>query len=157
MDVIDLDELDKRIIYELQRDARHTSANDIAEGCDVSPSTIRKRIQNLEESGVIEGYHPKVHYKSTGYQLQTLIIGTAPVPDREQLARKALDVEGVIAVREVMTGQENLHIEVIGRNDDDLSRIGRDLDALGITIEDEDLIRNEYENPYDHFRTDLSQ
>lgn len=155
MEVTDIDELDKRIIYELQRDARHTSANDIAEKCDVSPSTIRKRIQSLEESGLIQGYNPEVDYKSAGYQLQTLIVGTAPIPDREKLARKALDIDGVIAVREVMTGQRNLHIEVIGRNDDDLSRIGRDLDALGITIEDEDLIRNEYENPYDRFKTDM--
>jgi DNA-binding Lrp family transcriptional regulator len=36
----DIDDLDRRIIYELQRDARHTSASDIAEKCDVSPSTV---------------------------------------------------------------------------------------------------------------------
>lgn len=149
-----VDDLDERIIYELQRDARHTSASDIADEVDVSPSTVRKRIQNLEESGIIEGYHPEVDYKSTGYQLQTLIIGTAPIPDRERMARKALDVEGVIAVREVMTGQKNLHIEVIGQDHDDLSRIGRDLNELGITIEDEDLIRNEYETRYERFMTD---
>jgi len=156
MDVEDLDDLDRRIIYELQRDARHTSASDIAERCDVSPSTIRKRIKGLEESEVIRGYHPDIDYKRGGYQLQTLIICTAPVPDRERLAREVLDIDGVIAVREVMTGQENLHVEVIGRDDDDLSRIGRDLDALGLTIEDEDLIRNEYENSYDHFRTEMN-
>jgi DNA-binding Lrp family transcriptional regulator len=153
MGVKNLDELDQRIIYELQMDARHTSANDIAEKCDVSPSTIRKLIQKLEDSDIIQGYHPEVSYKSAGYQLQTLIIGTAPIPEREQLAKEALEIEGIIAVREVMTGQENLHIEVIGNDDDDLSRIGRDLDALGITIEDEDLIRNEYESPYNNFKT----
>ncbi len=151
METVDIDDLDERIIYELQGDARHTSASDIAEKCDVSPSTVRKRIKNLEEIGVIQGYHPDIDYKRAGYQLQTLIVCTAPLPEREQLARDALDIEGVIAVREVMTGAGNLHVEVIGRDDDDLSRIGRELDALGIHIEDEDLIRNEYENPYDHF------
>lgn len=151
MDVVDLDDLDRRIIYELQEDARHTAASDIADVCGVSPSTVRKRIQSLEESGVIEGYSPKIDYKRSGYQLQTLIIGTAPVPDREALARRALAVDGVVAVREVMTGRENLHIEVIGRDDEDLSRIGRDLDSIGITIEDEDLIRNEYETSYQTF------
>lgn len=152
-----LDDLDRRIIYELQRDARRTSATDIARKCDVSPSTVRKRIRNLEESDVIQGYHPDVNYKRAGYQLQTLIICTAPVPEREQLAREVLDVDGVVAVREVMTGHENLHVEVIGRDDDDLSRIGRELDALGIQIADEDLIRNEYETPYNRFATEMSQ
>lgn len=155
MEVVDIDGLDKRIIYELQEDARHTSASDIAEKCDVSPSTVRKRIQSLEESGVIQGYHPDIDYKRAGYQLQTLIVCTAPIPDREQLARRVLDIDGVVAVREVMTGSENLHVEVIGRDDDDLSRIGRELDALGIEVEDEDLIRNEYENSYERFATGI--
>lgn len=154
METADLDELDERIIYELQRDARHTSASDIADECDVSPSTVRKRIQGLEEAGVLRGYHPDVDYERAGYQLRTLIVGTAPVPEREELARAALDVDGVVAVREVMTGSGNLHVEVVGADGDDLSRIGRDLDALGIEVEDEDLIRNEYENPYERFAAD---
>jgi DNA-binding Lrp family transcriptional regulator len=154
METADIDELDERIIYELQRDARHTSASDIADECGVSPSTVRKRIQGLEEAGVLRGYHPDVDYERAGYQLRTLIVGTAPVPEREELARAALDVDGVVAVREVMTGSENLHVEVVGADGDDLSRIGRDLDALGIEVEDEDLIRNEYENPYERFATE---
>ncbi|PSP33159.1 ArsR family transcriptional regulator [Halobacteriales archaeon QH_10_70_21] len=154
METADIDELDERIIYELQRDARHTSASDIADECGVSPSTVRKRIQGLEEAGVLRGYHPDVDYERAGYQLRTLIIGTAPIPEREELARAALDVDGVVAVREVMTGSGNLHVEVVGADGDDLSRIGRDLDALGIEVEDEDLIRNEYENPYERFATE---
>ena len=154
METADIDELDERIIYELQRDARHTSASDIADECGVSPSTVRKRIQGLEEAGVLRGYHPDVDYERAGYQLRTLIVGTAPVPEREELARAALDVDGVVAVREVMTGSGNLQVEVVGADGDDLSRIGRDLDALGIEVEDEDLIRNEYENPYERFATE---
>ena len=88
----DIDDLDRRIIYELQRDARHTSASDIAEECDVSPSTVRKRIRGLEEAGVLRGYHP--------------------------------DVDGVVAVGKVMAGSENLHVEVVGHDGDDPSRIG---------------------------------
>lgn len=157
METADIDDLDRRIIYELQRDARHTSASDIAEECDVSPSTVRKRIRGLEEAGVLRGYHPDVDYERAGYQLRTLVVCTAPVPKREKLAREVLDVDGVVAVREVMTGSENLHVEVVGNDGDDLSRIGRDLDALGCEVEDEDLIRNEYENPYERFSTNTKQ
>jgi len=151
MDEVDLDELDRFIVYALQRDARHTSASDVAEDAGVSPSTVRKRIASLEESGIIEGYHVDVDYERAGFQLQTLILCTADVPDREELAREAREIEGVVAVREVMTGADNVHVEVVGRDGDDLSRIGRELDAIGLHVEDEDLIRNEYFTPYERF------
>jgi DNA-binding Lrp family transcriptional regulator len=148
-----LDNLDKYIIHMLQHDARKTSTSTIAEHADVSASTVRHRIRQLEDSGIIAGYHPEIDYEEAGFQLHTLIVCTAPIPERETLAREARKVEGVVAVREVMTGHENIHVEVVGTDGDDLSRIGQELDALGLEIEDEDLIRNEYENPYEQFRT----
>ncbi|WP_115862425.1 Lrp/AsnC family transcriptional regulator [Halorussus litoreus] len=148
-----LDDLDKYIIHCLQQDARKTSTSTIAEHADVSASTVRHRIRKLEEEGIIEGYHPSIDYEKAGFQLQTLIICSAPIPERGELARRAREVEGVVAVREVMTGHDNIHVEVIGTDGDDLSRIGQELDALGLEIEDEDLIRDEYENPYEGFRT----
>jgi hypothetical protein len=63
-------------------------------------------------------------------------------------------VSGVVAVREVMTGTENVHVEAIGSDSDDLSRIGRDLDELGLEVVDEDLIRNEYERAFHGFDVD---
>ncbi|WP_135533439.1 MULTISPECIES: Lrp/AsnC family transcriptional regulator [Halostella] len=149
-----LDDLDKRIIHTLQRDARKTSASTIAEEADVSASTVRNRIRNLEETGILTGYNPEVNYEKAGYQLLTLIICTAPIPKREELAQEALEVPGVVAVREVMTGTENVHVEAIGTDGDDLSRIGQDLNAIGLEIVDEDLIRNEYENPFHGFEVD---
>lgn len=153
MESEDLDDLDRAIVYALQQDARRTSASDIADEQGVSPSTVRKRLARLEDTGIVRGYCLDVDYERTGYQLHTLIVCTAPIPEREELAQRARDVEGVVAVREVMTGHENVHIEVVGRDGDDLTRIGRELDALGLTIEDEDLIRNEYTSPYEGFAT----
>lgn len=146
-----LDDLDRRIVYSLQQDARKTSASEIAEEAGVSASTVRNRIRNLEEAGILTGYHPEVNYEAASYQLQTLIVCTAPIPDREDLAQKALEVPGVVKVREIMTGTENIHIEAIGSDSDDLSRIGRDLDELGLEVVDEDLIRNEYERAFHGF------
>ena len=151
MSTKDLDALDRHIVYALQGDARRTSASEIAEEYGVSASTVRKRIRKLEEAGIVQGYNLDVDYERAGFQLHTLILCTAPVPQREELARRALDVEGVVAVREVMTGSQNVHVEVVGRDGDDLSRIGRELDAVGLGIEDEDIIRNEYVNQYEGF------
>ena len=150
-DTVELDALDRHIIYRLQHDARNTSASAIADEMDVAASTVRNRINRLEDAGVINGYYLDVDYERTGFQLHTLIICNAEIPDREELSRAALDIEGVVAVREVMTGSENVHVEVVGRDGDDLSRIGRELDALGLDVLDEDLIRNEYVHPYEGF------
>jgi len=147
----DIDDLDRQIIHSLQGDARHTSASEIAESLDVSARTVRNRINNLEEAGVIRGYNVDVDYEAAGYQLHTLVVCTAPIHEREEIARQALAVDGVVALREVMTGADNVHVEVVGVDGNDLSRIGRDLNDIGLEVVDEDLIRNEYTRPFHQF------
>ncbi len=146
-----IDDLDRQIIHALQGDARHTSASEIAESLDVSARTVRNRISKLEEAEVIRGYDVDVDYEAAGYQLHTLIVCTAPIHEREEIARRALEVDGVVAIREVMTGADNVHVEVVGVDGNDLSRIGRDLNDIGLEVVDEDLIRNEYTRPFHQF------
>ena len=149
-----LDELDRQIIHALQRNARKTSSKTIADRAGVSPSTVRNRIKRLEERGILRGYHADVDYERAGYQLHTLIVCTAPVPRREELAAAALDIPGVVRVEEVMTGAENVHVTAVGTDSDDLSRIGRDLNELGLEIADEDIIRNVHHGSYTEFETE---
>jgi DNA-binding Lrp family transcriptional regulator len=154
MTIRTLDDLDKQILYRLQQDARHTSSNDISEPLDVSASTVRNRTQRLEASGIIRGYHADVDYEAAGYQLFTLIVCTAPIPEREDLAEAAADVPGVVEVLEVMTGEANVLVQAIGVDGDDLSRIGEDLDDLGLRVSDEDIVRNTHRRPYARFERD---
>lgn len=146
-----LDDLDRHIIHELQAEARHTSSSDIAEVAGVSASTVRNRIGRLEELGIVRGYHADVDYQRAGFQLYTLIVCTAPIPEREELARAALEVPGVVGVQEVMTGQENVLVSAVGEDGDDLSRIGRELSATGLQVADEDVVRNQHFHPYHGF------
>jgi DNA-binding Lrp family transcriptional regulator len=148
-----LDDFDRHTVYQLQVDARHTSSSDIAEAMDVSASTVRNRIARLEDEGIIRGYHADVDYAKVGFQLYTLIVCTAPIPDREELARAALEVSGVVDVQEVMTGEANVLVTAVGEDGDDLSRIGRELAETGLQVADEDIIRNHYVHPYHRFRT----
>ncbi|ESS05255.1 MAG: transcriptional regulator, AsnC family [uncultured archaeon A07HB70] len=147
----ELDAVDKQILYHLQRDARGISSSDIGEELGLSPSTIRTRLNTLEESGIVRGYHIDIDYELAGYPLYTKIICTAPVPDRGVLANRARDVHGVTAVREIMTGTRNVYVNAIGRSHDDLNRIAGDLDELGLDVVDEQLIRDEYVCPYHGF------
>jgi len=147
----ELDSVDKHILYYLQQDARRTSSSDIAEKLGLSPSTVRTRLNKLEDTGIVRGYHIDIDYDLAGYPLYTKIICTAPVPDRDSLANQARDVHGVTAVREIMTGERNVYVNAIGKDHDDLNRISEELDALGLHIVDEQLIRDEYVCPYHGF------
>ncbi|MFB6070699.1 MAG: TrkA C-terminal domain-containing protein [Halanaeroarchaeum sp.] len=146
-----IDEIDKRILYALAKDARGTSAPDIAADLDVSPATIRNRIHQLEERGVIGGYHAQIDYEKTGGRLTYLFICNADPPESEYFAKKALLISGVVRVQEIMSGRRNLQIVAVGDNKEEIRRISRDLSNLGLEIEDEALIQNEWFNPYEPF------
>mgnify|MGYP000208594778 FL=1 len=147
----ELDSIDRHILYYLQQDARRTSSSDIAEKLDLSPSTVRTRLNELESSGIVRGYHIDIDYDLAGYPLHTKIICTAPVPERDILANDAREIRGVTAVREIMTGERNVYVNAIGTDHDDLNRINKQLDELGLDIVDEQLIRDEYVCPYHGF------
>ena len=55
-----LDDIDRQILY-AHTGRPNTSATAIAEQVSVSSATVRNRIARLEESGVIEGYHPTIN------------------------------------------------------------------------------------------------
>ncbi|WP_435364045.1 TrkA C-terminal domain-containing protein [Haloarchaeobius sp. DYHT-AS-18] len=146
-----IDEIDRRIIYRLMGDARNVSAPMIAEEMNVSAGTIRNRIAQLEERGVIQGYHASVDFERTGAPLTNLFICRAPVPEREAIAEKALQIPGVVNIRQLMTGGANLHVVAVGRDMADVTRIARALAALGVDIEDEQLVQKERTRPYEPF------
>ena len=148
-----LDEVDHAILTALQEDARHNTNAAISDRIGVSPSTVSKRLAGLESAGVITGYTPTLDYERAGFPLEVLFLCTAPIPERERLVEQTLSVDGVVNVRELMTGRENVHIQVIGGSKEEITRIAHRLDELGYTVADEILLRSEYSRPsvrFDH-------
>lgn len=146
-----LDDVDKRILHVLQRNAR-TNVTDIANEVGVSGNTVRNRIERLEDSGVLRGYSADINYREAGLDLHFAFTCTAPVGQREEMASRALDISGVIEVREFMTGQENIYIEGVGMNTEDITRVAYEVDELGIGINVEKLIRNDFNKPFSSFQ-----
>lgn len=146
-----LDEIDKRILYYLAEDARNVTATMIAEDVSVSAATVRNRIKQLEEQGIIQGYHVSINYGQAERRLTNVFICTSTVPDRERLAKQVDRINGVIHVRELMAGKRNLHVTAVGEDMTDLSEIAREITNLGIEIEEENLIHREHHSPYDTF------
>lgn len=151
MDSDGIDELDRAILHYLQKNARFNSATDIAGRVGVTANTVRNRINRLEERGIIQGYVPIIDYERADYQLKVMMRCSAPVPDRTELAHEALDIEGVIEVRELMAGRRNVEVTVIAGESDEVTDAASRLTQLGFTIEEEELVKNDYVQPFHHF------
>ena len=146
-----LDEIDHAILHALQEDARNNTNAAISERVSVSASTVGKRISRMEDEGIINGYQPIIDYEEAGFPIQVLFICTAAIAQREALIEETLGLGGVVNVRELMTGERNVHILVIGSSNDDITRIAHELDTMGYQITDEILLRGEYDQPSVHF------
>jgi len=151
MSAVSLDDVDRGILYALQRDARNITIAEIAEEVDVSASTVRNRIERLEEGGVIQGYFPKIDYERAHYPLHVMFVCTAPADQREELAARAIDAHGVVDVREMLTGIRNIYVEVVAIDTRDLTGITNELSKLGFQIVSSEIITNHYVRPWAEF------
>ena len=149
-----LDEIDRAILDELQRDARHRTNATISEAVGVSASTVGKRIRRLEAEGVVSGYRPLVDYERAGFPLQVLFVCTVGIAQRHEAVARILALDGVVDVREMMSGAGNLHVIGVGATKDDITAIAREIDEIGITVVDELLVRDEYSGPFSGFEPD---
>jgi len=149
----EIDDVDRAILYALQEDARNTSSGDIAERAGTSDSTVRKRIQRLETEDVIKGYRANVDYQKSGYPLRMLLYCTASIPERGDLIPDVLAIDGVVSVQELVTGEQNLLVTVVGESDSDITPVAQELLDMGLTVADEVLVRTHETTPFGKFDT----
>ena len=149
-----IDDVDRAILHALQEDARNTSSGDIAERAGASDSTVRKRIQRLESDGIIKGYSAEVDYQQSGYPLRMLLFCTASIHERGDLRGEILDIDGVVSVQELVTGEQNLLVTAVGETDSDITPVAQALLDMGLTGADEVLVRSQETTPFGEFRAD---
>jgi DNA-binding Lrp family transcriptional regulator len=65
-------EADLVLVAELQRDARQTNRS-LAKKAGLAPSTTLNRVRDLEQRGVLKGYHANVDLISLGRTLQAMV------------------------------------------------------------------------------------
>ena len=64
-----LDEIDRRILAELQADGRMTNV-ELARRVGISAPPCLRRVRTLEEQGFIRGYHADVDPRELGFEVQ---------------------------------------------------------------------------------------
>ena len=102
----DLDDTDRRIIDALLDNGR-ASASELAERAEVATATATKRLQRLEEDGVIEGYQPEVDYGAFGYEVTAVFRLDVDGAGLETVVSDLRDAGNMIGVYEV-TGSDDV-------------------------------------------------
>ena len=69
MAISKLDEIDRKILAELQADGRMTNV-ELAKRVGISAPPCLRRVRTLEESGYILGYHAEVEARALGFEVQ---------------------------------------------------------------------------------------
>ncbi|MFC6716760.1 Lrp/AsnC family transcriptional regulator [Natrialbaceae archaeon GCM10025810] len=146
-----LDDVDRSILYLLQQDARNTTAQEMADSVGVSASTIRNRIDQLEADEIIKGYHPEIAYEAANLPLQLTFIISAPPTELQHYSEQIRGIQGVIDVREMLTGRRNIHVDVVGTSTGEITRITDAIHDLGVEIESSEMMRRRHVQPFNHF------
>lgn len=150
-----LDDVDARILYLLQEDARNNTNAAISERVGVSASTVGNRIQRLEDADILEGYYPDIDYAQAGFPLHVLFICTVPITTREDSVADVRDLPGVIRVQELMTGDRNIHVEIVGTEPEDVTRMATTIDSLGVQVNEEVLVKQDVRLPANVLQSDI--
>lgn len=99
-----LDETNRLLLSELQRDAR-VSLAELGRRVGLSSPAVAERIQRLEQQGVIRGYHADIDPRALGLSL-TAIVRIRPAPGQlENVARLAQRTEEVVGCHRI-TGED---------------------------------------------------
>ncbi|SNZ04958.1 DNA-binding transcriptional regulator, Lrp family [Natronoarchaeum philippinense] len=147
----ELDDVDRSILYLLQQNARETTAEEMADKVGVSASTIRNRIDKLEADGIIRGYHPEIDYEAANLPLQITFVISAPPSELQDYSAQIRGIQGVIDVREMLTGRRNIHVDVVGTSTKDITRITDAVHDIGVKIESSEMMRRRHVQPFNHF------
>lgn len=109
---IDLDDTDKRIITELQRDGR-ISYVDLAPIVGLSPAATRQRVQRILDAGVVKVIGV-TDPQALGYPVMAML-GIQVEGDVRTIADRLSEIDGVIYVV-MSSGSFDLLVEVISES-----------------------------------------
>ncbi|GMQ55033.1 Lrp/AsnC family transcriptional regulator [Halopseudomonas aestusnigri] len=109
-----LDNLDRRILDALQRNAKLSNVQ-LAEEVGLSPSPCLRRVRLLEEAGVIRGYHAELDRSKSGLGL-TVFVGVKVERHHDASANAfraaVIDLPEVISCH-VVSGESDFLLQVV--------------------------------------------
>ena len=80
-----------------------------------------------------------------------LLSCTASIPERGDHVSEIPDVDGVVSVQELVTGERNLLVTAVGESDSDITPVAQELLEMGLAVADEVLVRSHERTPFGRF------
>ncbi len=123
----ELDAIDITILSELQRDARIANVT-LADRAGLSPSACSRRLDSLEKSGIIRGYHARLSSRALGHPIIVIVYMTlegqsvAHLTAFEEAVKKCPNV----LICYLMSGTSDYILRIAARDLADYERIHKE-------------------------------
>jgi Lrp/AsnC family transcriptional regulator for asnA, asnC and gidA len=124
--MIELDEIDRKILRELQRDAR-TSFKRIGDDIGVSEATVFVRVRKLQEKGVLTGFRAVINPKTVGKNLTAIVLVRAHPKTFPGMLNSLKKFDDVYEIYDV-TGEYYSILKIRTSGTDELGKI---IDQIG--------------------------
>jgi len=117
MQRVKLDDIDRRILHDLQENGRITNV-ELASNAGISAPPCLRRVRALEESGYIEGYHAQLHSESLGFSVTVFAMVGLRSQAEADLNSFQEKVQGWPLVREcyMLAGENDFILKVVAKD-----------------------------------------
>jgi Lrp/AsnC family leucine-responsive transcriptional regulator len=116
-----LDVINRRILSELQQDARLTMA-ELARRVNLSAPAVADRVERLEQAGVITGYQARVDPKAIGFPIAVVVRVAPATRQLHKIPEVARETPEVVECYRI-TGEDCFFLKLHLRSMDDLEEI----------------------------------
>ncbi|MBA3787269.1 MAG: Lrp/AsnC family transcriptional regulator [Actinobacteria bacterium] len=116
-----IDGIDRRILGELQEDARLSMA-ELGRRVRLSPPAVAERVQRLERAGVITGYRAVVEPKAVGFPVAAVVRVRPASRQLHKIPEVARETPEVVECYRI-TGEDCFFLKLHLRSIDDLEEI----------------------------------
>ncbi|UTV99197.1 Lrp/AsnC family transcriptional regulator [Marinomonas rhizomae] len=126
-----MDKTDRDILSHLQSDGRLTNVA-LAEEIHLSPSPCLRRVKQLEDTGVIEGYNARIDRQKAGFSMTVFVEVRlkSHADDKHIVFEQAiLEMEDIISAH-LVSGIADYRLEVVAVDLQDYERILKALQSL---------------------------
>ncbi len=123
----ELDAIDITILSELQKDARIANVT-LADKAGLSPSACSRRLDSLEKSGIIRGYHARLSSRALGHPIIVIVYMTL---EGQSVAHLSAFEEAVkkcpnVLICYLMSGTSDYILRIAARDLADYERIHKE-------------------------------
>ncbi len=126
MVILDLDDIDKKLINILQENADLTYA-ELGRKLGISPSTVYMRVRRLKERGIIKRVVAEVAPEMLGYNLRSLIFLAVDIKKYNNIVKELLKMPQIKVIYDI-TGEWTFALEILVKDHKELSEL---LDKVG--------------------------